>query len=388
MNSGEPELIDLFPGVENEDDLPPASVTLFDGVVVNDSDWTTETIISQLAKGNISLDPKFQRRDAWTDDRKSRFIESLFLGVPIPQLVLAENPKAKGKYFVIDGKQRLLSLLRFASDHLEPLKLRDLAVRKDLNGHTWAEIKNGAGRPDDPSAFENATIRTTFIRGYRDENVLFLIFHRLNSGSVPLSPQELRHVLHPGPFIDFAFEFTEGNQQLISLLGRDGKPDFRMRDVELLIRFFAFRLFLDDYPGDLKLFLDRTVMDLNSSWERRKNSIIHLANECSNAIEATRTIFGTNAFSKFTGKDYEHRFNRAVFDVMALAFSFPELREVALKNSETVRRIFEDLCRKEVFIRSLETTTKSTGATQTRVTMWLHHLHEGLGIQESPKQGY
>lgn len=83
--------------------------------MVTSTDWTTETILNQLARGNIQLNPRFQRREAWTQVRKSRFIESLFLGLPIPQLVLAEQRGRRGAYLVIDGKQRLLALRQFAA---------------------------------------------------------------------------------------------------------------------------------------------------------------------------------------------------------------------------------------------------------------------------------
>src|SRR5690349_7343822 len=88
--------------------------------VVSATDWTTETIITQLDRGNIQLNPKFQRRDAWKLDRKSRFIESLIVGLPIPQIVLAEAKKQRGKFIVIDGKQRLLSILQYWAKGVGP----------------------------------------------------------------------------------------------------------------------------------------------------------------------------------------------------------------------------------------------------------------------------
>src|SRR6266851_850306 len=89
--------------------LAPGSLA----AVVSGTDWTTETVVSQLKRGNIQLDPRFQRRDAWKRDRKSRFIESLIVGLPIPQIVLAESKRDRGKFIVLDGKQRLLSILQF-----------------------------------------------------------------------------------------------------------------------------------------------------------------------------------------------------------------------------------------------------------------------------------
>lgn len=245
---------------ESEDDSDLGTPSLLEGVVVTDSDWTSETVLNQVDKGNIQLNPRFQRREAWNDKRKSKFIESVLLGLPIPQLVLAEQKGARGKYLVIDGKQRLLSLMRFAGSATDgKLKLSGLEVRSDLNGKTWDDLQSSPELADDVAAFENAQIRTTTIRGWNDERALFLIFHRLNSGSVALSPQELRHALHPGPFIDYVFDFTESSDTFIRILGKNGKPDFRMRDVELLIRFIGFKVRLASYRGDLKNFWTRLL---------------------------------------------------------------------------------------------------------------------------------
>ena len=216
---------------------------LLSSAVVWGTDWTAATIVDQLRRGAISLDPAFQRRDAWTDDRKSRFIESLVLGLPIPQLVLAENRLGKGRFIVIDGKQRLLSLSKFTGVGLaqdQPaLVLTGLKVRTDLNRLTYEKLRSQSKYEDLISEFDNQAIRTVVIRGWKNEEVLYTIFHRLNTGSVPLSTQELRQALHPGPFLSFAAKFSEESQSLKSLLGLS-KPDFRMRDVELVVRFFHF----------------------------------------------------------------------------------------------------------------------------------------------------
>src|SRR5690349_27694 len=90
---------DIDPSAESEADLtgPVGDVSQ---AVVTATDWTVQTVLTQLERGNIQLNPRFQRRDAWTGVRKSRFIESLFLGLPIPQLVLAEQPKRRGQFIV------------------------------------------------------------------------------------------------------------------------------------------------------------------------------------------------------------------------------------------------------------------------------------------------
>src|SRR5437763_7050198 len=82
-------------------------------VVVAARDWTVDTIVQQVKEGNIDLDPAFQRRNAWRDDRRSRLIESFILGFPVPQIVLAENPHRRKSFIVIDGRQRLLTIAGF-----------------------------------------------------------------------------------------------------------------------------------------------------------------------------------------------------------------------------------------------------------------------------------
>src|ERR1035437_9473823 len=76
---------------EGEDDLGTLGQKIFDEAVIAATDWTAETLLSQLRQGHILLNPHFQRREAWTPGRQSKFIESLFLGLPVPQLVLAES---------------------------------------------------------------------------------------------------------------------------------------------------------------------------------------------------------------------------------------------------------------------------------------------------------
>ncbi len=102
--------------------------------VVFGTDWTAATLIDQLRRGNIKLDPIFQRRDAWNPERKSRFIESIVLGLPVPQIVLAEDKSDRGSFLVIDGKQRLLSLQQFAGITNDPTQSA-LALQKRTKAH-------------------------------------------------------------------------------------------------------------------------------------------------------------------------------------------------------------------------------------------------------------
>ena len=129
---------------EQEEDISGLNKMDLSYMAISGTDWTADTIVNQIRKGNILLSPYFQRRDAWSPKMKSRFIESLFLGLPIPQIILAENKEKKGTYIVIDGKQRLLSLQQFVEgdDDGKKLKLIGLEVKENLNKMTYEEIQN------------------------------------------------------------------------------------------------------------------------------------------------------------------------------------------------------------------------------------------------------
>lgn len=369
---------------ESEQDLSPLKQAEINQAVVNGTDWTVETILSQINKGNIQLNPKFQRRDAWGVDRKSKFIESLILGFPVPQIVLAEAKGRKGSYLVIDGKQRLLSIRQFSSPNDDPLfsqlHLKDLTIRPELAGKCLVDLQTDVNMDDDLRAFENATIRTVVIKNWPSESFLYHVFLRLNTGSMALSPQELRQALNPGSFVDFADKAATESAALKEILKNKG-PDFRMRDVELLIRFYAFHFFMSDYKGDLKGMLDSACERLNNRWAEEEVELSNLSKEFEEAYIAAKQIFGEKAvFRKWTTNGYESRFNRAIFDVMMHYFSVPYVRESALANRQAVEGRFKALCSgDQAFLGSIEKTTKSLEATYIRFSKWAIALNEELG---------
>ncbi|MFO7578983.1 MAG: DUF262 domain-containing protein [Nitrosomonas halophila] len=368
---------------ENEADIAGLDQSLFSSAVVSGNDWTTETLINQINKGNILLNPEYQRRDAWDKKRKSLFVESLILGLPVPQLVLAESKERRGTYIVLDGKQRMLSIRQFAAapddPNYEQLKLTGLEIRKDLNGKTLQELKEDLTLFDDLSAFENQPIRTVVIKNWPNDDFLYHVFLRLNTGSVPLSPQELRQALHPGPFVTFLDQASSKSEALREIL-KLGKPDFRMRDAELLLRYYAFRNYLTDYKGNLKSFLDDTCGRLNKLWDKEEQNLLSQLDEFETAHQFLKGIFGDALYRKWNGEKYETRFNRAVFDVLVLAFVRSNVRNAATGQEQAVAGAFRDLCADDQgFLNSIETTTKSTWATQTRISLWNETLNNLIG---------
>jgi hypothetical protein len=372
-------------GQESEEDILAFNKDSLSDAVLWGTDWTTETIISQLKKKNIELSPSFQRRDAWGEDRKSGFIESIILGLPIPQIILAERKDKKGSYLVIDGKQRLLSLRQFcvteADDEFTALKLKKLAILTGLNNKTYLNIKSEPELSDFHTAFENQAIRTVIIKNWPNQDFLYTVFLRLNTGSLPLSPQELRQALNPGPFTTFADEYSIESARIKQVL-KLKKPDYRMRDVEIVARFYAFKNFLERYNGKLKEFLDNTCETLNKEWEKDPQRIKTQSEELEFSIYVTFEIFGENAFTKYANGVFTGIFNRPVYDIMTYFFSNTDIGEAAIGKKQEVYDSFTNLCTNDIdFVRSLETSTKNIDPTAKRFNTWGSELSRITGLK-------
>lgn len=370
---------------ENEDDTN-IKLNEFQEAVIWGTDWTTGTIVNQMNKGNIDLDPKFQRREAWTKQRKSSFIESLILGLPIPQIILAERKDKKNTYLVIDGKQRLISIKQFFSDphdsDFSQLKLTGLKSLKELNGLSFKNLSENPDLEEYAIAIENQSIRTIVIKNWPNEDFLYTVFLRLNTGSLPLAPQELRQALHPGKFIDFVDEFSIESSAIKKVLNIKN-PDYRMRDVELVVRYFAFKYFIESYTGNLKKFFDKTVENLNQAWENESEEIQESAQQLQSAIDFSYAIFERDAFRKWKNRSYEGRFNRAIFDIMVFYFSDPVTRDMSRSHFDEIKKSFQDLCEESdhEFLNSFETSTKNIKPTRVRFQRWGQELQRVINHQ-------
>lgn len=357
-------------------------------IIVAGNDWTTATILDQLVRDNIQLNPRFQRRDAWDITRKSRFIESIFLGFPIPDIVLASQDKKRGKFVVLDGKQRLLTILQFYGRSETPndsFALKNLEFRPELNGCTHEALQNDLLHSSVLDALDNQTLRTTLIRNWHTESLLYKIFLRLNVENTPLSPQELRQALHPGDFINFLDDESIKNQALRKIL-KSQNPDPRMRDVELLLRYVGFHHFLSDYRGNLKVFLDMTCKKLNKDWKEKETEVRYTVSQFEKAVQTTTKIFGEeNIFRVWLSSynTYRGKFNRAILDVMVFYFSDPVISEAAEKNPAGVQKAFKELCSSSnsEFREAVEKSTTSIRETHTRLSLWGKALLKVLDVE-------
>ncbi|RWM82635.1 MAG: DUF262 domain-containing protein [Mesorhizobium sp.] len=367
---------DLFSniGEVSEDDLNIKPKD-FQEMVVAPTDWTIGVLVDLLKRKKIDLQPNYQRRIAWTADKMSKFIESLFLRLPVPQIVLAETQP--GRFAVIDGKQRLNSLARFCLDMNDPLRLKGCEYRADLEGLTYEEMQQKTALEGALDAFQSHTVRTTVIKNWSNE-LLYLLFLRLNQNSVTLSPQELRRALFPGPFVNWLDDKTSASPGMLMIFSK--VPDFRMRDMEVATRYIGFQLFGASYVGNMKQFLDDVTFFCTKNWKDMSPVLEEAWQRFETAVDATAQIFGGDAYKVWQDGRFLIAKNRAVMDIMNYYFSQPQTAQAAIQQAGAVRDAFRTLCdNNEAFVRSLQVSTKTEDATQTRFSEWRQVLTQTLG---------
>lgn len=345
--------------IEDIEEFDPTSI------VVYSRDWTIETMLSQINKGNIDLNPAYQRRNAWTDEKRSKLIESIIIGYPVPEIVLAEDPIKKKAFVVIDGKQRLLTIAGF----LEPEKfsywnkqnLSTLTVKKNLNGVSFDELQENPEYADDLRQFLNSSLRCTVITNFIKDDVLYDIFYRLNSGSVSLSTQELRQVLNRGEFANYLIAVTNTPQPIHKVMNLE-EPDKRLRDIEVILRCLSMIMFGEKYTGNLKVFLDTSMKTITDGWDRYESKVESLYSRINECIDGLAEIFGGYKIigRKFTNGNPESRFNRVLLEVQLFFFVNLNFDLIDNESSLKFKDEFIKLCQEDFDFRSsIESSTKN-----------------------------
>ncbi|MBF0550393.1 MAG: DUF262 domain-containing protein [Deltaproteobacteria bacterium] len=374
----------------NDDIYEDVESANYESVVVYSRDWTVETIINQISQGNIDLNPKFQRRNAWNDEKRSRLIESLIIGIPIPEIVLAEDPLKKKSFIVIDGKQRLLTIHGFVDPTIgywDQSELRWLHTRKELNGLTFENLLTDPELHYIFRAFMNSDIRCTVISSYNSPDILYDIFYRLNTGSVPLSTQELRQVLNKGPFADALVQHTNNKIPLHSVLHLS-EPDPRLRDIEVVLRSLSFELYGTDYKGNLKDFLNESMRHLKTAWKEDREKVENLLHQFDRATEQAISVLGAERVGrKYVDGKWERRFNKSVFETELYYFWRTPKEKIDKVNKKKFVNEFKELCEHNTdFRKSIEATTKTNENYHTRFSLMkdLFNSAFGLNISDIP----
>jgi len=225
-------------------------------------------LIADFQSAKIVI-PPYQRTFVWEPDKQCRFIESVFMDIPIPPLFFLEKFDEEQEmtiFEIIDGVQRLTTLCNFINGKL---KLSNLDNLPDLNQSTFQTLPSNIS-----SIFNERQLNTIVIESDTHPEIQFEVFGRLNMGSVSLNAQELRNCMFHGDFNDFLVDCRKNfvYRHLLDSFPRlkppkEGKPDKnRMLDVELILRFFAL---YDFYNKETNQYPESRVDTLNEYMRQR-----------------------------------------------------------------------------------------------------------------------
>lgn len=247
-------------------------------IVTEQARYPLPSIVSMLDSGNYELQPEFQRRRRWPMDKKSRLIESLIMNVPIPPIFLYEDRYSH--YEVMDGLQRLTTIYDY---YKNGFKLEGLEEWPELNGRRYRELPQQVRRGVDRRYLSSIILlQETAKTPQEAQRLKQLVFERINSGGVHLEPQETRNALHDGPLNQLCIDLAR-NKYLCKLWDipepteNEIQNDIpseellrtetyqKMDDVELVLRFFAYRQILDyDEKYSLREYLDHFLRQGNN----------------------------------------------------------------------------------------------------------------------------
>jgi hypothetical protein len=217
------------------------------------TEYSVELLANKMKKGDFVV-PAYQRKFTWEDDRKSRFIESLILGLPIPFLFFWEMPD--GKLEIVDGSQRLRSIEGFL---LGGFQLGELQSLTALSGFKFFDLPESRQRK-----INNRSIRGIVLNEHADEQARFDMFERINTGSKIANMAEVRRGALAGPFMELIIELSV-LPKFVALAPVSQKDLDEREHEELLARFFAYSDGLDGYRDRPSEFIFNYVKKMNAT---------------------------------------------------------------------------------------------------------------------------
>lgn len=305
-------------------------------------------------KGKRLLIPDFQREFVWSIQQASLFIETLMFNLPRPSIFFYCDEKSNN--FIIDGQQRLKSVFCFlgalSENDIPPkeknllnFRLTGLDPQSPWYNKTYADFSE----PEKITLLDRAfDIVTIYVKNDNDKKIIYHIFKRINTGGTKLTEQEIRNCIYTGKFNDLLHTLASNPtwQKLITL----DKPQGRLKDVELILRFFALYDDMLSYNNPMKTFL--------SDYMQKKSNI------SGEEIQAKQKLFEItiNSIDKHLQKNPFHtknQLNSSVCDSIMIGFA---------KNLDNIPSDIQDRYKKLTrYNNEYETATSKSSNTKANV---------------------
>lgn len=281
-------------------------------------EYSVELLSDKMTRGEFEI-PSYQREFTWEHERKSRFIESVVMGLPVPFLFFWEMPD--GKLEVVDGSQRLRTIHEFLTANY---RLGELEVLGRLSGFSFNDLPESRQRK-----IKNRSIRGIVLHEHADEQARFDMFERINTGSKVANTAEVRRGALAGPFMDLVIELAR-DEKFGRLAPVPEKQALERGREELVTRFFAYGDGLDDYHDLPAKFLFEYSRKMNSRFATEP----HLSDEYRARFETTMA-FVDECFPHGFGKNERSTATpRARFEAIAIGSHLAIVERPQLTSTE------------------------------------------------------
>ena len=293
-------------------------------------------IINLYRDKQLILNPAFQRLFRWDDDQKTKFIESILIGIPIPQIFVAQQ--AGGIWSIVDGVQRISTLLQLTGnlDNKEPLILKECEYLPSIEGYEWQDLQLDLQRE-----FRRAKLDIKIILTEDSIQSQYDLFKRLNSGGLHLEDQEIRNcliIMLDENFYDKVNDLKEYEnfKKCLSLSQDKLEKEYHM---ELILRFFIAKHKKTNYSkykmsqSLLQEFIDDETAELINDEGFNINKEIETFKK---TFDFLKNTLGSDSFKKYNpDKDkFERGFSNASFELIAsgVANNLDKLEQIGKDN--------------------------------------------------------
>jgi uncharacterized protein with ParB-like and HNH nuclease domain len=311
-------------------------------------------VIQKIETGDIDLWNKndFQRSGGlWSIEKKSRFIESLIMRIPIPIFYFDGSQKT---WKIIDGLQRLTTLYQFI--HENGFKLKNLEYLKQLEYKSFNELPFSYQR-----VIENSVIQAYVVNPGTPEKVKLNIFQRINTGGEGLTPQEIRNAYYRGKPYDFINELSKSREFLEATNYKISTK--RMRDDEIVLRFFTAFRFFKLYQPPMDKFLDYSMAYIN---EMSDGELDEIKDRFKISMNTCKNLFGNNAFTTKISDDLQRKqpINISLFESWSTNIAKLNSSEIArlINNKGMLLHEYGNLLLQPDFYKSISSGTSSKGS--------------------------
>lgn len=315
-------------------DIPPNDIVAYNEL------RSCADLLRMHTMNQLEINPDFQRDVVWQKPAQTRFIDSLIKQLPIPSLCISLDYKTD-KRLVIDGLQRITSIINFLSD--DEWKLSDLEdIDERIAGKSVHTIKTKT--KEIYERVQNLSIPVTVLRcDYSKQShidYLFTIFHRLNTGGNKLNNQEIRNCIFNGKFNTQLKQLAAG-AKWTKLLDLKKNGIYRFSNEEIILRFFTFYDTLDTYNGKLAKFLNDYMQANKNPDDAFIANKLSLFNDTVDIIQ--QHIFDNNPIGKMSkatlegllvgvGKNLAHIKQKQPQEIKQLYQNFRQLNDYSVDN--------------------------------------------------------